>query len=119
MVPCVPRHSDNKLPAKLTVMLDPELTARVRHYHIEQGIGGTVGEAARELIMAALDYPEVESSLIRSARQAGYAAVKRDFMDLASVALVQFQGEWQRRMREVGREGSGVGDDTDFGKTGG
>lgn len=109
MVACVPRHSDNKLPAKLTVTLDPELTARVRRYHAEQGLGGTVGEAARELIIAALDFPEVESSLIREARRAGYSAVKREFMDLAQAALVQFQGEWARRMRELGRAGVGDG----------
>jgi hypothetical protein len=106
MVPDVRRE---KLPAKLTVTFPIDLTDRLRRYHVEQGLGGTVGEAVQELVRAALDYPEVESSLLLSARRAGYQGVRRDFQALAAAALTQFEREWSRQQRDGERDGVGDG----------
>jgi hypothetical protein len=75
-------------------MLTPELTARVYRAHRESGMGGTPADTAQELISAALDYPEVVDSLLRSARLRAFATVRRDFWRLAGALLAELDSTW-------------------------
>lgn len=111
------RERQDQQPVRLVVQLTPELTARVRQHHRESGLPGTPQDTVRELVTAALDYPDVESSLVRNARLLGYLSVRRDFHELAAAAVDQLAREWERRQREVGREGVGDGEH-DAGATG-
>jgi hypothetical protein len=63
---------------------------------------GKPQDTARELIMAALDFPEVESSLLRSACQRAFRSVRDDFQQLVGAQVAELNAEWQRRQHEAG-----------------
>jgi hypothetical protein len=83
-------------PTRLTVQLGPDLTARIVQQHRATGLPGTYQDTARDLLLAALDYPEVEASLTRSARMRGYLDVRRRFRVLSDLLLEQLAKAWQR-----------------------
>lgn len=101
---------------RLVVQLPPALAARVTAYHQRNGLQGTPQDSARELITAALEYPEVEASLLRSARQRAFGLVKRQLYERVQVFMDELGSEWARALasfddeallRSVSGEGEG------------
>lgn len=111
VAPLMPRarRPVDQQPVRLTLQLSPELTARVLRYHADSGLPGRPQDAARELIMAALDYPEVESSLLLSARRRGFYSVRQNLLDFMQAEVAQLEREWERLRKQVGDD-EGVGD---------
>lgn len=90
-----------EVPAKLVVTLAAELTARVYRHHREGALPGTPQDTARELISAALDFPEVSDSLLRSARFRAFGTVRREFWALTNALISDLEAAWQRQRNVV------------------
>lgn len=73
---------------------------RVARYHRESGLGGTLQDTARELVAAALDYPEVADSLLRNARLRAYLTVRREFEHLVEAHVAELDSTW-RKQRDI------------------
>jgi hypothetical protein len=88
-------QSAQKERTQLTLVLNGELFQRVMNHHRLSGLADRPQESARELIIAALDFPQVETSLLRSARQRAFIDARKQLYDRTRTFLEQLAREWE------------------------
>lgn len=108
-----PRH-EQQGPRKVLMHLSPELVARIQQYQRDGGLNSTVQDMARALIQAALDYPEVHTSLVRSAQQQAFLTVKRGLQN----AMRDMVGSLEKVAMTLGDGAEHEGGDGEFREAG-